>query len=67
MQWLEDDFLGYLHEWEESVAQRPEATSKEKKNMLLSQETRFGIEVTGKRENDYNNVLLLHMVVCAHA
>ena len=53
LQWLEDDFLGYLREWEESVAQRPGTTSKEKKNMLLSQETRFGIEVTGKRENKH--------------
>ena len=48
---IEEDFLGYLQEWEESVDQRPGETSKEKKNMLLSQETRFGIEVTSKREN----------------
>lgn len=48
MQWLEKDFLGYLKEWEESVSKREGLTNKERNNMLLSQETCFGIEVTGK-------------------
>ena len=48
LQWLEEDFLGYLKEWEESVSARAGFTAKEKKNMLLSQETLLGIEVTGK-------------------
>ena len=48
IQWLEKDFLGYLKEWEECVTKREELTSKERNNMLLSQEMRFGIGVTGK-------------------
>ena len=48
LQWLEEDFLGYLKEWEESVSVRAGFTAKEKKNMLLSQETLLGIAVTGK-------------------
>ena len=48
LQWLEEDFLGYLKEWEESVSARAGFTAKEKKNMLLSQETLLGTEVTGK-------------------
>ena len=48
LQWLEEDFLGYLKEWEESVSARAGFTAKEKKNKLLSQETLLGIEVTGK-------------------
>ena len=47
-QWLEEDFLGYLKEWEESVMARQGFTLKEKKNMLLSQETLLGIKITGK-------------------
>ena len=48
LQWLQEDFLAYLRDWEESVSQRTEYTVKEKGKMLLSAETRYGIEVTGE-------------------
>ena len=49
LQWLEEDFLGYLKKWEESVAQRPKLskTKGEKSKMLLSSATRKGLNLTG--------------------
>ena len=43
--WLEDEFLGYLKNWEGSVMVQSGLSMKEKNSMLLSPETR---EVTGK-------------------
>ena len=48
IQWLEDEFLGYLQKWEHSVMAQPQIYTKDKNNMLLSKETRYGIEVTGE-------------------
>ena len=48
MQWLEDEFLGYLKNWEGSVMAQTGLSMKEKNNMLLSPKTRHGIEVTGE-------------------
>ena len=48
MQWLEDEFLGYLQNWEGLVMAQSGLSMKEKNSMLLSPKTRFGIEVTGK-------------------
>jgi len=47
VQWLEDKFLGYLEEWEESVASRPGFTAKERAMMCLSRETLEGLRITG--------------------
>lgn len=57
LQWLLEDFLGYLDEWEENVRRRKvekvpkedkEGTKRnDKKRMLLSKETRDGIRMTG--------------------
>ena len=47
-QWLEDTFLPYLKEWEDSVAARPGFTDAQKKRMLLSEETLDGLRVTSK-------------------
>lgn len=47
LQWLETDFLHYLEEWESTVACRQNFTAAEKKMMLLSDETRLGLKVTG--------------------
>ena len=54
-QWLEETFLGYLKEWEDSVSERVCFTIKERKNILLSQETLDGIEITG------NCILVAHV------
>ena len=42
VQWLKDDFLKYLEEWEKSVERRDGFTKEEKQRMLLSAETRLG-------------------------
>ena len=54
MQWLKEEFLPYLLDWEESVAKRKGYSKKEKAMMVLSNETRLGIQITGK---DIANVL----------
>jgi hypothetical protein len=43
MQWLEDEFLPYLKEWECSVMNRPGFTPAQRKKMLLSEETLLGL------------------------
>jgi hypothetical protein len=50
MQWLEDCFLGYLEEWEESVKKRDGYSASERKRMLLSDATRLGLKLTSKLE-----------------
>ena len=47
MQWLREEFLPYLDRWEESVFKREGFSNVEKKMMLLSQETRNGLRITG--------------------
>lgn len=47
MQWLEEEFLPYLKEWEDSVARRPGFSKAQMKRMLLSAETLLGIRITG--------------------
>ena len=47
VQWLEEEFLGYLEEWEESVASRTGFTAKERAMMCLSRETLDGLRITG--------------------
>ena len=47
IQWLEEDFLGYLDEWENSVKKRPGTYTKTQRNMmLLSSQTRLGLRIT---------------------
>lgn len=48
VQWLEEEFIPYLNQWEDSVKKRTGYTAKAKLMMLLSQQTRLGITVTGK-------------------
>ena len=47
LQWLENDFLGYLREWEESIEQRDGYSKDDKRRMTLSQETMRGLRMTG--------------------
>ena len=46
-QWLEDEFLGYLTEWKESVDERKGFDEKQKARMMLSRETLEGLKMTG--------------------
>ena len=47
LQWLENDFLGYLREWEEGVEKRDGYSKDDKRRMTLSQETMRGLRMTG--------------------
>lgn len=57
LQWLKEDFLGYLNEWEVSVEQRPGFTSSQKNMMLLSRETIEGLRTTGRFLSAIINVI----------
>jgi hypothetical protein len=47
--WLQDSFLGYLNDWEKSVMERPgNIPLSEKNKMLLSIQTRIGLNITVK-------------------
>ena len=48
MQWLQEDFLGYLDQWESSTKDRVDLSASEKRKLLLSSETMEGLRVTGK-------------------
>ncbi len=48
LQWLQEQFLPYLENWEESVRARDQFTLTEQNKMLLSVETRLGLQFTGK-------------------
>ena len=46
-QWLKEDFLQYLEEWETSVKELTGYTAAQVQTMLLSRETIEGIKITG--------------------
>ena len=48
LQWLEEELMPYLKEWEESVSNRKGFNKKDKQMMLLAKETRVGMTVTGR-------------------
>ena len=58
LQWLENDFLNYLNEWEKSVKQRKGFTPAQRTLMLLSPETLEGLRMTG----NYNFILATCML-----
>ena len=47
-QWLQGVFLPWLDDWEKQVKDRKDIKGKQKKKLLLSDETKFGIKMTGK-------------------
>ena len=47
LQWLKEDFLTYLDDWEKGVRSRPGYSAAEKSVMLLSRETLEGIRISG--------------------
>lgn len=53
LQWLRDEFLVYLDEWEKSVNDRPGFSKEEKNLMLLSPATRLGIKMTGNYSTNF--------------
>lgn len=47
IQWLKEDFLKYLDEWEDSVEARTDIEDAVKTKMLLSRQTLDGLRITG--------------------
>ena len=47
LQWLTDEFIPYLNEWESSIKKRRIFSPPSKSMMLLAKETRNGINITG--------------------
>ena len=60
LQWLENYFLNYLHEWEQSVKQRKGFTPAQRTMMLLNPETLEGLRMTG----NYNVILATCIAIC---
>ena len=52
-EWLQEEFIAFLDKWEASVAARKEFEKIEKNKMLLSEETRFGLRLTGMLYNNH--------------
>ena len=50
-QWLRNDFLTYLTEWEEEMASLPGLKRSESQKMCLSKETMAGLRITGMKNN----------------
>ena len=51
MQWLKNEFLPYLDDWEKSVRKHEGVTNAQKekqKRMLLSDQTILGLQMSGK-------------------
>ena len=48
-QWLEEEFLGYMEKWEQSVAARPGFSQTDKNKMMLSEATKTGLKFTGNQ------------------
>ena len=44
--WLENDFLGFIDDWEGQILRIPGLTKSEQEKMCLSKETRFGLRCT---------------------
>ena len=47
MQFLAEDFLGYIENWQTSVMGRDGFTKQEKNKMFLSKQTYEGLKTTG--------------------
>ena len=48
IQWLTEEFLGYLNDWEQCVNERQGYTKSQKNMMMLSQETLLGLRITSE-------------------
>ena len=51
VQWLQNDFLTYLTEWDEEVAAIPGLKRSEMQKLCLSKETMAGLKITGVQNN----------------
>lgn len=54
MQWLKDEFLQWLKDWENNVKERQGFTPAQQNMMLLSRETREGLQMAGIYSEIFN-------------
>ena len=47
MQWLKNDFLNYLDDWEDSANSQEDLSKSEQNRLCLSRETLEGLRMTG--------------------
>lgn len=61
---MEEDFLGYIMEWESAVQGRDDLSTNEKNKLMLSRETIDGLRMTGKsfKTIEYIRRLILFLV-----
>ena len=48
---MQDEFLGYLNDWQSEVDSCTDLTPKDKAKRLLSKETMEGLHITGRGHN----------------
>ena len=64
--WLENDFLGYLRDWKESIANRPGAFSNNARSrMFISWQTHEGLQITTHSVAEATKFLLNEVCVDA--
>ena len=67
-QWLVNDFLGYLTEWETEIAALPGLKQNEKQKLMLSRETMEGLKITGiEVALSCEYIKLMHTISPTHA
>jgi hypothetical protein len=61
--WLEDEFLGYLEEWENDAKVAKKDLSKEERNKtMLSEQTIEGLKIT--ETNNINSIIIYSIFIC---
>ena len=66
LQWLEEEFLPYLDDWESSVKGRAGFSKLAQKQMLLSPETLLGLQITGMFLQPFTIVLVCNFSTLQH-
>ena len=63
--WLEEDFLGYISDWETYVKNIDGVSQKIRQKMLLSPQTLLGLKITGEMHAycRHNIILFLHFTI----
>ena len=67
IQWLKDDFLQYLDEWEASADSRIELTKSDRNRLCLSRETLEGLRMTGKVISYTHNIVIVLTFFIVHS
>ena len=67
-QWLENDFLQYLDDWEDSnkqvqVTTNPEISNADLKKLCISEETLEGLRITGASKLKFGKFYVVHLFI----